>query len=85
MESTYTYKRTRRKTVHMNETVIVEERERVVAEIEALERWYEDLMRYVENGLRDPSVSREEFTNAATMITRVLMRLKALNDRAGEG
>jgi len=69
----------------MNETVIVEERERVVAEIEALERWYEDLMRYVENGLRDPSVSREEFTNAATMITRVLMRLKALNDRAGEG
>jgi len=69
----------------MNETVVIEERERVIAEIDALERWYEDLMRYIENGLRDPGVSREEFSNAATMTTRVLMRLKALNDRVGQG
>ena len=60
---------------------IQEEQDRVRAEIEALERWYEDLARYIESGLRDPSISQEEFSIAATVTTRVLMRLKALHDR----
>jgi hypothetical protein len=37
----------------------------------------------MDKGLRDPGVSVEEFSNAATMFTRVLIRLKALYDRAG--
>lgn len=48
------------------------------AEIQVLERWYRDLNSFLESGLKDSSVSKEEFANATAMITRVLMRLKAL-------
>lgn len=60
-----------------------DERNRLDAEIEALQRWCDDLTNYMDKGLRDPGVSIEEFSNAATMFTRVLIRLKALYDRAG--
>jgi pantothenate kinase len=65
----------------MNMVDIKEKNDRVNVEIEALERWYDDLKRYLESGMKDTSVSPEEFSNAATMSTRVLMRLKALYDR----
>ena len=51
------------------------------AEIQVLERWYRDLSSFVESGLKDPGVSKEEFANATAMISRVLMRLKALHSQ----
>ncbi len=66
----------------MNRQSQLDERSRLTAEIEALQRWADDLMRYLEVGLQDREVSQEEFSNAATMAARVLMRLKALYDRA---
>lgn len=63
----------------------IEDRDRLAAEIGALERWCKDLMHFIDNGLRDPGVTREEFSDAATMATRLVVRLKTLYDRAGDG
>jgi hypothetical protein len=58
----------------------LEERDRIEAELETLQRWYDELAEYLENGLKDAEVSQDEYSNAATMATRVLIRLKALYD-----
>jgi hypothetical protein len=63
----------------MNKTS-VENRDRIDAELETLQRWYDELAEYLEQGLRDKTVTQDEFSNAATMATRVLIRLKALYD-----
>lgn len=52
--------------------------DRLEAELETLQRWHEELSEYLRDGLTDPSVSQDEFSNAATMATRVLIRLKNL-------
>ena len=56
----------------------LENRDRIDAELETLQRWYDELAEFLEQGLRDKSVSQDEYSNAATMATRVLIRLKAL-------
>jgi hypothetical protein len=57
-----------------------EDQDRLDAELETLQRWYDELADYLEQGLRDPQVSQDEYSNAATMATRVLIRLKTLYD-----
>ncbi len=57
-----------------------EDQDRLDAELETLQRWYDELADYLEQGLRDPQISQDEYSNAATMATRVLIRLKALYD-----
>ena len=59
-----------------------DERDRLYAEIEALQRWVDDLMHYLEEGVKDKEVTQDDFSNAATMSARVFMRLKALYTRA---
>lgn len=56
----------------------LENRDRIDAELETLQRWYDELAEFLEQGLQDKSVSQDEYSNAATMATRVLIRLKAL-------
>jgi hypothetical protein len=58
--------------------VNVEADDRIEAELETLQRWHQELSEYLEEGLKDPEVSQDEFSNAATMATRVLIRLKNL-------
>ena len=60
-----------------------EQVERLDAELETLQRWYEELATYLESGLQNKSVSHADFSNAATMSTRVLIRLKTLYDKLG--
>lgn len=61
-------------------SVSVEDQDRLDAELETLQRWYDELAEYLEQGLRDPQISQDEYSNAATMATRVLIRLKTLYD-----
>ncbi|NND71695.1 MAG: hypothetical protein HKN43_08950 [Rhodothermales bacterium] len=55
--------------------------DRLEAELETLQRWYDELSEYLRDGLEDKTVSQDEFSNAATMATRVLIRLKNLYTR----
>ena len=64
----------------MQSTSSAEYQDRIDAELETLQRWYDELADYLEQGLRDPQVSQDEYSNAATMATRVLIRLKTLYD-----
>lgn len=50
-------------------------------ELVTLERWYQELITYLTEGLQDPRVGMDDFSNAATMATRVLIRLKTLYDQ----
>lgn len=52
--------------------------DRLAAEIETLHRWYDELKEFLDTGLEDRSVSDEVFSDAATMATRVVIRLKSL-------
>jgi hypothetical protein len=61
-------------------SVSVEDNDRLDAELESLQRWYDELADYLEQGLRDPKITHAEYSNAATMATRVLIRLKTLYD-----
>ena len=45
----------------------LENRDRIDAELETLQRWYDELAEYLEQGLKDKSVTQDEFSNAATM------------------
>ncbi|MCB0719533.1 MAG: hypothetical protein KDD65_13885 [Bacteroidetes bacterium] len=64
----------------MQSSSSAEDQDRIDAELETLQRWYDELADYLEQGLRDPQVSQDEYSNAATMATRVLIRLKTLYD-----
>ena len=55
-----------------------EAKERLEAEIETLQRWYDELREFLDAGLQDGSVTHEVFSDAATMATRVVIRLKSL-------
>jgi len=61
----------------------LERKDRIDAELETLQRWYDELAEYLENGLKDTAVTQDEYSNAATMATRVLIRLKTLYDARG--
>ena len=65
----------------MRKVPTTEDMDRLDAELETLQRWYDELAEYLERGLQDSAVSHEEFCNAATMSTRVLIRLKTLYDQ----
>jgi hypothetical protein len=62
----------------MSNRITTEDRDRLDIEVENLERWYNELAQYLEEGLKDPGTSLDEYSNAATMATRVLIRLKTL-------
>lgn len=64
----------------MHSSSSAEDQDRLDAELETLQRWYDELADYLEQGLRDPQISQDEYSNAATMATRVLIRLKTLYD-----
>ncbi len=68
----------------MNGTVEKTETERILAEIEALSRWRQDMDYFLESGLRDPAVSPQEIANTVAMAMRVLVRLKALHLKLAE-
>ncbi len=55
-----------------------EAEDRLEAEIETLHRWYDELKEFLEAGLKDGNVTHEVFSDAATMATRVVIRLKSL-------
>ena len=55
-----------------------EAEDRLAAEIETLHRWYDELKEFLDTGLQDATVSDEVFSDAATMATRVVIRLKGL-------
>ncbi len=52
--------------------------DRLEAEIETLHRWYDELKEFLDTGLKDGTVTEEVFSDAATMATRVVIRLKSL-------
>jgi hypothetical protein len=59
--------------------------DRLEAEIETLHRWYQELKEFLDTGLKDQSVSDEVFSDAATMATRVVIRLKSLYSQVESG
>ncbi len=70
---------------YMTHTMVSQQdRDRLIAEIDALNRLYEDTKEYLENGLQDPSISQEDFAEGAMRAMRLLIRLKVmLDDYAG--
>jgi hypothetical protein len=66
----------------MGKSLSSEERTRLEAEIETLHRWHKELNEFLTSGLNDAEVAQDEFSNAATMATRVIIRLKALYSQA---
>jgi hypothetical protein len=62
-----------------------EAEDRLAAEIETLHRWYDELREFLESGLKDGAVSDEVFSDAATMATRVVIRLKGLYSQVDGG
>jgi hypothetical protein len=62
-----------------------EAEDRLAAEIETLHRWYDELKEFLDTGLQDATVSDEVFSDAATMATRVVIRLKGLYSQAEGG
>ena len=71
--------------IFMTHTMVSQQdRDRLIAEIDALNRLYEDTKEYLENGLQDPSISQEDFAEGAMRAMRLLIRLKVmLDDYAG--
>ena len=61
--------------------VSAEQDDRLEAELETLQRWHDELSEYLKDGLTDSTVTQDDFSNAATMATRVLIRLKNLYDQ----
>ncbi len=59
--------------------------DRLEAEIETLHRWYDELREFLESGLKDGTVTEEVFSDAATMATRVVIRLKSLYTKVANG
>jgi hypothetical protein len=57
-----------------------QDRDRLVAEIDALNRLYEDTKQYLEHGLQDTSISQEDFAEGAMRAMRLLIRLKSMLD-----
>ena len=62
-----------------------EAEDRLAAEIETLHRWYDELKEFLDSGLKDGTVSDEVFSDAATMATRVVIRLKGLYSQVEGG
>ena len=60
--------------------VAQQDRDRLIAEIDALQRLYDDTRTYLEEGLRDPQVSQGDFAEAAMRAMRLLIRLKSMMD-----
>ncbi len=59
--------------------------DRLAAEIETLHRWYDELREFLESSLKDGAVTDEVFSDAATMATRVVIRLKGLYSQVEGG
>ncbi len=68
-----------------NESYPNEAEDRLAAEIETLHRWYDELKEFLDSGLKDGTVSDEVFSDAATMATRVVIRLKSLYSQVESG
>jgi hypothetical protein len=60
--------------------VTQQDRDRLVAEIDALHRLYEDTKNFLESGMQDPNVSQEDFAEGAMRAMRLLTRLKVMLD-----
>ena len=57
-----------------------QDRDRLIAEIDALNRLYEDTKAFLEAGLQDPGISQEDFAEGAMRAMRLLIRLKVMLD-----
>ncbi len=57
-----------------------QDRDRLIAEIDALNRLYEDTKGFLEEGLQDPGISQEDFAEGAMRAMRLLIRLKVMLD-----
>ena len=57
-----------------------QDRDRLIAEIDAINRLYEDTKSFLEDGLRNPNISQEDFAEGAMRAMRLLIRLKVMLD-----
>lgn len=57
---------------------------RLESEITSLDRWLEDLRRYLSDALDNPEVTLEEFMEAVARMSRIYSRLKTLYDMQWE-
>jgi hypothetical protein len=57
-----------------------QDKDRLIAEIDALNRLYEDTKGFLETGLQDPGISQEDFAEGAMRAMRLLIRLKVMLD-----
>ncbi len=57
-----------------------QDRDRLIAEIDALNRLYEDTKTFLESGLQDPNITQEDFAEGAMRAMRLLIRLKVMLD-----
>lgn len=64
----------------MAQMVSQQDRDRLIAEIDALNRLYEDTKAFLEAGLQDPSISQEDFAEGSMRAMRLLIRLKVMLD-----
>lgn len=67
--------------LNMAQTMVSQQdRDRLIAEIDALNRLYEDTKVFLEEGLQDSSISQEDFAEGAMRAMRLLIRLKVMLD-----
>ncbi len=67
--------------LNMAQTMVSQQdRDRLIAEIDALNRLYEDTKNFLEEGLQDSSISQEDFAEGAMRAMRLLIRLKVMLD-----
>ena len=57
-----------------------QDKDRLIAEIDALNRLYEDTKGFLETALQDPGISQEDFAEGAMRAMRLLIRLKVMLD-----
>lgn len=57
-----------------------QDRDRLIAEIDALNRLYEDTKTFLEAGLQDATITQEDFAEGAMRAMRLLIRLKVMLD-----